>query len=394
MFKPVCLADFEEHFLKSLDRNARDYFSSGANQELTLKDNVEAFNRYRLRPRMLRDVSNVNMKTTIMGNEIDFPIGIAPTGVQKMAHPEGEVATARAASSMNTCMILSTWSTTSIEEVAQANGSGLRWFQLYVFKDKSVTVDLVQRAEMAGYKAIVITVDTSRVGKKLADDRNRFNLLSHLHRVNATTDTLDNTQSSQEAQESFVYKSTRTMLDPKLTWDTITWMKSFTKLPVIVKGILTGEDAKLAVQHGVDGIIVSNHGGRQLDGVLAAIDVLGEVVEAVEGRVEVYLDGGVRQGTDVLKALALGAKAVFIGRPVLWGLAYQGQTGVEEVLRIIKEEFKLAMALSGVYILLTIAKSTSAPQVLHTCDTYIRCAKVTDIQLSLLAFEKRYSSKL
>ncbi|XP_065907412.1 2-Hydroxyacid oxidase 1-like isoform X2 [Dysidea avara] len=348
MLKPVCLADFEEHFLKSLDRNARDYFSSGANQEITVKDNVEAFNRYRLRPRMLRDVSNVNMKTTIMGNEIDFPIGIAPTAVQKMAHPEGEVATARAASSMNTCMILSTWSTTSIEEVAQANGSGLRWFQLYVFKDKSVTMDLIKQAERSGYKAIVITVDTPRVGKKLVDDRNRFYLPSHLHRVNATTDTSDNTQSSQEAQESLVHKSTQTMLDPKLTWDTITWVKSFTKLPVIVKGILTGEDAKLAVQHGVDGIIVSNHGGRQLDGVLATIDVLGEVVEAVEGRVEVYVDGGVRQGTDVLKALALGAKAVFIGRPVLWGLAYQGQTGVEEVLRIIKEEFKLAMALSGI----------------------------------------------
>ena len=172
---------------------------------------------------------------------------------------------------MNTCMILSTWSTTSIEEVAQANGSGLRWFQLYVFKDKSVTMDLIKQAERSGYKAIVITVDTPRVGKKLVDDRNRFYLPSHLHRVNATTDTSDNTQSSQEAQESLVHKSTQTMLDPKLTWDTITWVKSFTKLPVIVKGILTGEDAKLAVQHGVDGIIVSNHGGRQLDGVLATV---------------------------------------------------------------------------------------------------------------------------
>ncbi|XP_065907621.1 2-Hydroxyacid oxidase 1-like [Dysidea avara] len=372
MSKPVCLEDFEVHCSQTLDRNICDNFSSGANQEQTLKDNKEAFKRYRLRPRMLRDVSNVNMKTTIMGNEIDFPIGIAPTAVQKMAHPEGEVATARASSSMNTCMILSTWTSTSIEEVAQANGSGLRWFQLYIFKDKQFNMDLIRRVEQAGYKALVVTVDSQRVGKRLADDRNRFNVPSHLKLANVSTDTLQSVQSSvltQQQPESGLHKSTQVLTEKKLTWDTITWVKSFTKLPVIVKGVLTGEDAKLAVQHGVDGIIVSNHGGRQLDGVLATIDALGEVVEAVEGRVEVYLDGGVRQGTDVLKALALGAKAVFIGRPVLWGLAYQGQTGVEEVLNIIKEEFKLAMALSG-------------------------CAQVSDIQRSLLTRETNYYCKL
>ncbi|XP_065907551.1 2-Hydroxyacid oxidase 1-like isoform X2 [Dysidea avara] len=370
--KPVCLADFEVHFLQSLDRIARDYFTSGANQEQTARDNVEAFKRYRLRPRMLKDVSNVNMKTTIMGNEIDFPIGIAPTAVQKMAHPEGEVATARAASSMNTCMIASTWGTTSIEEVAQANGSGLRWFQLYVFRNKQITMNLIQRAEQAGYKALVVTVDQPVVGKRLTDDRNKYSIPSHLKLVNVNTDGLrsvHNPLDTQQSTESVVHQYTHSLMDSKLTWDTITWVKSFTKLPVIVKGVLTGEDAKLAVQLGVDGIIVSNHGGRQLDGVLATIDVLGEVVEAVEGRVEIYVDGGVRQGTDVLKALALGAKAVFIGRPVLWGLAYQGQTGVEEVLRIVKEEFKLAMALSG-------------------------CAKLSDIQPSLLAYDRKYYCKL
>ncbi|XP_065907354.1 2-Hydroxyacid oxidase 1-like [Dysidea avara] len=369
MSKPVCLADFETHFLKSLDRNARDYFSSGANQEQTLRDNVEAFSRYRLRPRMLRDVSNVNMKTTIMGNEIDFPIGIAPTAMQRMAHPEGEVATARAASSMMTCMTLSSWATSCIEEVAQASGSGLRWFQLYIYRDKAVTMDLIRRAEHAGYKALMVTVDTPILGRRLADSRNKFNLPGHLKLANFSTQSVQSSVDTQQQSESGLYKYTQALINNKLTWDTITWVKSFTKLPVIVKGILTGEDAKLAVQHGVDGILVSNHGARQLDGVFATIDALGEVVEAVEGRVEVYLDGGVRQGTDVLKALALGAKAVFIGRPVLWGLAYQGQTGVEEVLKIIKEEFKLAMALSG-------------------------CAKITDIQRSLLTYEKRYSSKL
>ncbi|XP_065913038.1 2-Hydroxyacid oxidase 1-like [Dysidea avara] len=350
MSKPVCLADFEVHFLQSLDRIARDYFTSGANQEQTARDNVEAFKRYRLRPRMLRDVSNVNMKTTIMGNEIDFPIGIAPTAIQKMAHPEGGVATAR----------------------GNCNHKGLRWFQLYVFRNKQTTMNLIQRVEQAGYKALVVTVDQPVVGKRLADDRNKYSIPSHLKLVNVNTDGLrsvHNPLDTQQSTESVVHQYTHTLMDSKLTWDTITWVKSFTKLPVIAKGILTGEDAKLAVQHGVDGIIVSNHGGRQLDGVLATSDVLGEIVEAVEGRVEVYLDGGVRQGTDVLKALALGAKAVFIGRPVLWGLAYQGQTGVEEVLRMVKEEFKLAMALSG-------------------------CAKLSDIQPSLLAYDRKYYCKL
>ena len=238
---------------------------------------------------MLRDVSNVNMKTTIMGNEIDFPIGIAPTGLQKMAHPEGEVATAKgtmmlhgvfystgymevyslytihtAAVTMKTCLVLSCWITSSIEEVSQANGSGLRWFQLYVFKDKSMTMDLVQRAEMAGYKALVITVDAPVTGKRLANLRNGYELPNHLKIANFGTHSV-----SMEPQQQ--YKYTQSLIDPKLTWDTITWVKSFTKLPVIVKGVLTGEDAKLAVHHGVDGIIVSNHGGRQLDGVLATV---------------------------------------------------------------------------------------------------------------------------
>ena len=243
---------------------------------------------------MLRNVSNVNMKTTIMGNEIDFPIGIAPSGLHKLAHPEGEIATARgnmltyfvdkcitsstisyhytiAALSTKTCMVLSTWASTSIEEVAQANGSGLRWFQLYVFKDKSMTMDLIERAERAGYKAIVITVDRPYGGKRMASYRNKFILPSHLKFANPNITAAQTTTESQQQPGTGLYSYLQTQVENKLTWDTITWVKSFTKLPVIVKGILTGEDAKLAVQHGVDGIIVSNHGGRQLDGVLATV---------------------------------------------------------------------------------------------------------------------------
>ena len=273
--------------------------------------------------------------------------------------------------------MLSSWSTTSLEEVAEASGGGLNWFQLYVYRDRDLTESLVLRAERAGYKALVVTVDAPVVGKRLADARNQFSLPPHLHLANFSSDSPQSSLTSDRTVEgSYLEKYTRDLLDPSLTWEGIDWIRGLTRLPVLVKGILTAEDAVEAVRRGVRGIVVSNHGGRQLDGVLASvsrpplslslslslflslspyllpflslkIDALGEVVRAVEGHVEVYMDGGVRQGTDVLKALALGARAVFIGRPVLWGLAHSGEEGVERVLEILREEFRTAMMLSG-----------------------------------------------
>jgi (S)-2-hydroxy-acid oxidase len=346
--QPVCVDDIREIASLKFDRNAHGYFFSGAEDEQSLRDNVAAFKRYRLRPRFLRNVSHVSTRTSVLGEEISFPVCVAPTGLQCMAHPDGERATARACTNLKTCMVLSSGSTTSIEDVGTASGGGLRWFQLYILKNRDLTLELIKRAELSGYKALVVTIDAPVVGKRYADVRNKFFLPPHLVQVNYSykgvlTDPTAVHKGSDSPQHSF----TCDLFDSTITWKDIDWVKSVSSLPVVLKGILSSEDALLAVNHGLNGIIVSNHGGRQLDGVPATIEVLKEIVDAVSNRCEVYLDGGVRRGTDVLKALALGARAVFIGRPVIWGLAYNGQEGVEKVLQILKDEFKLAMMLSG-----------------------------------------------
>ncbi|KAG7504949.1 hypothetical protein JOB18_019965 [Solea senegalensis] len=251
---------------------------------------------------------------------------------------------------VGTGMMLSSWATSTIEEVMSAMtssaGGAVLWLQLYIYKDRELTLSLVRRAEEAGYKAIFVTVDTPYLGRRLDDMRNRFKLPSHLSMSNFTSASLAFSEGNY-GDDSGLAVYVAKAIDPTLCWDDITWLKKHTHLPVIVKGILNGEDAVQAVNRGVSGILVSNHGARQLDGVPATLDVLEEVVKSVDGRCEVYMDGGVRRGTDVLKALALGAKAVFIGRPVLWGLSCQGEQGVTKVLELVKEELRLAMALSG-----------------------------------------------
>lgn len=342
----VCLRDFEKYAQKHLNANARDYYFSGANDEVTLKENVEAFRRLKLRPRCLRDVSKRDLSVTILGNKITFPVGISPSAMQRMAHPNGEVATAKAAAFVGTVMTLSTIATSSIEEVATGSPNALRWFQLYIYKDRNITAQLVKRAERNGYKAIVLTVDTPMFGLRLADARNKFTLPSNLRMANFDENDVKSSGVKGET-ESGLNEYASSLFDPSLTWEDVKWLKSLTSLPVIVKGIMTKEDAVLALRHQVSAIVVSNHGGRQLDGVPATIEVLPEIVKAVNGECEVYLDGGVRTGTDVLKALALGARAVFIGRPVLWGLCNSGESGVIRILEILKKEFDLALALSG-----------------------------------------------
>ncbi|KAK1200150.1 HAOX2 oxidase, partial [Pygoscelis papua] len=328
----VCLSDFEAYAKKYLPKIAWDFFAAGADDCSTRDENILAYKRIRFRPRMLRDVSVMDIRTKLLGTEISFPVGIAPTGFHQLAWPDGEKSTARAAKAMNTCYIASTYSTCTLEDISAAAPGGLRWFQLYIHRNRVVSQQLVQRAEALGFQGLVLTADLPYTGKRRDDVRNGFRLPPHM--------TLKNLEGAFEVCKM-------SLLDPSVTWNDIYWLRSLTHLPIVIKGILTKEDAELAVRHGVQGIIVSNHGGRQLDGGPATIDALVEVVEAVQGRVEVYLDGGIRKGSDVLKALALGAKCVFIGRPALWGLAYKGEEGLQDVLRILQDEFRLSMALAG-----------------------------------------------
>uniref|UniRef100_W5L6P3 (S)-2-hydroxy-acid oxidase n=1 Tax=Astyanax mexicanus TaxID=7994 RepID=W5L6P3_ASTMX len=345
--RPVCVRDFEHHAKRLLPKAVFDYYFSGADEQESLADNVSAFSRWRLFPRVLRDVSRLDMSTTVLGQKLSMPVCVAATAMQRMAHPDGETATARACSSAGTGMMLSSWATSTIEEVAEAAPGGLRWMQLYIYKDRALTHSLVRRAEEAGYKGIFVTVDTPYLGKRRDDVRNRFKLPSHLRMTNFDSPDLAFSSKEGYGEDSGLAVYVAQAIDPSLKWEDVAWLKRITSLPVVVKGVLRAEDAKEALKYGVDGILVSNHGARQLDCVPATIDALPEIVEAVEGRVEVYLDGGVRRGTDVLKALALGAKAVFVGRPVLWGLAYEGEKGVSEVLQMLREELQLALALAG-----------------------------------------------
>ncbi|NXS61240.1 HAOX2 oxidase, partial [Brachypteracias leptosomus] len=328
----VCLSDFEAYAKKYLPKIAWDFFAAGADDCSTRDENILAYKRIRFQPCMMRDVSVMDIRTKLLGTEISFPVGIAPTGFHQLAWPDGEKSTARAAKVMKTCYIASTYSTCTLEEISAAAPGGLQWFQLYIHRNREVSKQLVQRAEASGFQALVLTADLPYTGKRRDDVHNGFHLPPHLK--------LKNLEGAFE-----VCKMNH--LDPSVTWNDIYWLQSLTNLPIIIKGILTKEDAELAVRHGVQGIIVSNHGGRQLDGGPATIDALVEVVEAVQGKVEVYLDGGIRKGSDILKALALGAKCVFIGRPALWGLAYKGEEGLQDVLRILQDEFRLSMALAG-----------------------------------------------
>ncbi|KAM6965802.1 2-Hydroxyacid oxidase 1 isoform 1-T1 [Tautogolabrus adspersus] len=357
----VCVSDFEKEARKILPKAVYDYYHSGADEQHTLADNEAAFNRWHLIPRVLRDVSTVDLSVSVLGQKLSMPICVAATAMQKMAHPEGEIATARACQTLGTGMMLSSWATSTIEEVMSAvidskDGGCVLWLQLYIYKDRELTLSLVRRAEAAGYKAIFVTVDTPYLGRRWDDMRNRFKLPIHLSMSNFSTESLafsEGNYGNDSGLAVYVAKS----IDPTLCWNDITWLKKQTHLPLIVKGVLNGEDAVQALKYGVDGILVSNHGARQLDGVPATLDVLEEVVTAVQGRCDVYLDGGVRRGTDVLKAIALGAKAVFIGRPVLWGLACQGEQGVTDLLEVLQEELRLAMALSGCRSLSEVSRS-------------------------------------
>ncbi|KAK8336016.1 hypothetical protein V6Z11_A09G093800 [Gossypium hirsutum] len=337
------VSEYEVIAKEKLPKMVYDYYASGAEDQWTLKENRNAFSRILFRPRILIDVSKINMMTTILGFRISMPIMVAPTAMQKMAHPEGECATARAASDAGTIMTLSTYANSSVEEVASTR-SGIRFFQLYVHKDRNLVAQLVRRAERAGFKAIALTADTPRLGRREADIKNRFNLPPYLTLKNfegLDLGKIDKTDDSGLASYA------ANQIDQSLSWKDVKWLQTITSLPILVKGVLTAEDTKLAIEAGAAGIIVSNHGARQLDYVPATIMALEEVVKAAQGKVPVFLDGGVRRGTDVFKALALGASGVFIGRPVVFALAVDGEAGVRKVLQMLHDELELTMALSG-----------------------------------------------
>jgi 4-hydroxymandelate oxidase len=337
------IADYEAIAREKMERSAYDYYAGAAGDERTLAENRRAFDDVVLRPRVLVDVSGIDTKTTVLGQSIALPVMLAPTAFNRLAHPDGELAAARAAAASGTIMIGSTLSTCALEDVAAAS-DGPKWFQLYVYKDRALTQDLIARAESSGYDAIVLTVDTPMLGRRERDVRNRFTLPQGISMKNFEKAMNDATRWGVHSSFSAYVHD---LFDTTLTWSAVEWLRTQTRLPVLVKGIMTHEDARIATQSGVDGVVVSNHGGRQLDGVNATIAALPEVAEAVDGRIEVLMDGGIRRGTDVLKAVALGARAVLIGRAYLWGLAADGEAGVRGVLGILRNELELAMALAG-----------------------------------------------
>jgi 4-hydroxymandelate oxidase len=342
--EPVNLQDVERLALARLPRDVADYFAGGAEDEVSLRANRTAFEEIALRPRYLVDVSRIDPRTTVLGTEIACPVIIAPTGFQQLAHPDGERAMARAAAAAGTIMTLSTFSTVSLEAVQEA-APGPKWFQLYVHKDRGLTRNLVERAAAAGYRALVLTVDVPLIGRRERDLRNGFALPTTMRVANF--DLTESEASHSPGVESGFANFVRGLREPSFSWQDVDWLATLSPLPIVLKGVLRGDDARRSLDHGVKGIIVSNHGGRQLDGAIAGIRALPEVVAAVAGQAEVLVDGGVRRGTDVLKALALGAKAVLIGRPVVWGLSWDGASGIETVLKLLYDEFESVMGLAG-----------------------------------------------
>jgi (S)-2-hydroxy-acid oxidase len=374
----LTIAELEAIAHDKMDKQTRDYYNEGADSGSTLRENLSAYNKYRIRPRVLRDVSAIDPSVSIFGHKNRVPFGVAPTAMQCLAHSDGEIGTANACREMNIAMGLSSFATKTLEEVAEASQDNPNVLQLYLFEDRDHSIKLIERAKKAGFKAVFLTVDTPFLGRRNLELRNQFKLPPHFKVANFAQDqepalqdeAVDGEANTPKREPAAPSKSQAGRVEngkwvkpsgpvtfhshaanPTLNWEKdIAWLKEVCKpeMEVWVKGIAAGEDALLAVHHGVDGIVVSNHGGRQLNGALATLDALPEVVEAVQGKIPVHVDGGVRHGTDVFKALALGADFVWVGRPVLWGLAYKGEEGVKLMLRILSDEFRLCMGLAGV----------------------------------------------
>jgi isopentenyl diphosphate isomerase/L-lactate dehydrogenase-like FMN-dependent dehydrogenase len=336
---PINVADFERIAAEKLDAGVLGYFAGGAGDELTLHENVAAWSRWRLRPRALVDVSEVTTEAEVLGGPVSMPVLVAPVAYQRLVDPEGEVGMARAAAAAGTVLCLSTLATTLPSELAAAVPAGRRWFQLYCFRDEAVTRALMDEAIASGFEAIVVTVDAPRGGNRERDRRTGFKIPAGLG--------VPSVAAAMGVERAVTIEETFALMNPALGWSDLGELASASSLPVLVKGLLTAEDAELAVAHGAAGVVVSNHGGRQLDRALASGDALPEVVDAVAGRATVLVDGGIRRGVDIAVALALGADAVLVGRPPLWGLAAAGAQGAGRVLDHLREELALTLALCG-----------------------------------------------
>ena len=333
----VNVADFEQAAAAVLEAGPLGYFAGGAGDERTLRRNVAAFADRELLPRVLVDVSDVDPAVELFGARLSMPLLVAPVAFQRLAHPDGEEGMARAAGAAGTAICLSTIATATPASVAAAAPDTTRWFQLYCFKDRAVTEALLAEAVESGYQAIALTVDAPYVGRRERDLRSGFE-------VDVTAPAV---QAAIGSDRPVSVREVFGLIDPKLDWDSLAALCAGCELPILLKGLMVPADAELAIEAGAGGIVVSNHGGRQLDGVPATVDALPEVAETVAGRVPVLMDGGVRRGTDVLVALALGADAVQVGRPALWGLAVDGERGAATVLNLLRDEIRLALALLG-----------------------------------------------
>src|SRR6202023_731046 len=340
---PLKLDDFEAAARALLPRGIYDYIAGGSEDEAAIKGNRDAFARYRFRFKILGSVDRPDLSSEVLGQRFQIPVHLAPTAIQRMAHPDGEAAAYRAATESGVAYCLSTLSSLSIEDVAAAAG-GARWFQLYMHPERAVSASFVERAVDAGYAAILLTVDLPKAGRRERDIRNAFSLPEGVRYANLSGRTGTERADGPDPFAQDVNAQT----NPSLSWNDLEWLVAKTSLPVIVKGVVRADDARHAVELGARGLVVSNHGGRQLDYSIASLDALPEVVEAVGGRVPVLLDGGVRRGTDVLKALCLGASGVLVGRPSLWALAVGGADGVRGMLELLREEIALSMSLLGV----------------------------------------------
>ncbi|HWX45632.1 MAG TPA: lactate 2-monooxygenase [Solirubrobacteraceae bacterium] len=349
--RPLDWRALERDAYHLLAEGPRGYIAGGAGLGETMRANREAFDHWRLQPRMLRDVSQRSLARTLLGTQLPAPVLLAPIGVQTLAHPEGELAMARAAAEVGVPFVASTAAAHTIEQIAQDAGELPRWYQLYWPRDRELARSFVERAERAGYGAIVLTLDTWMLGWRPADLTNGFlPFLWGEGNCNYLADPVFRAAlpaPPEENMQAAIGHWAWQFANPAITWEDLTFLRECTELPIVLKGILHADDARLAVEHGVQGVLVSNHGGRQVDGAIGALDALPAVVAAVEGRCEVLFDSGIRSGSDALKALALGARAVLLGRPYIWGLALGGAQGVVEVLRSFLADLDLAMALSG-----------------------------------------------
>ncbi|MBI2790873.1 MAG: alpha-hydroxy-acid oxidizing protein [Gammaproteobacteria bacterium] len=337
MKNPVAVADYRLLAKRKLSKNTFDFIDAGACDEITKRNNKEAFDNISLRPLCLRDVSSIDPSVSLLGTKISSPILIAPTAFHQLVDKQGEVASAKAAQSCGIPMVVSSMSNISLEDIATNSMNNNLWLQIYILKNRDLTEALIRRAEKAGYKAIVVSVGTPVTGKRDRDVRNQFTLPPGL-----STGNFNSTVNSE-----VIYHFTAHEFDPSLTWQDIEWVKSITILPIFLKGILNPMDAENACHLNISGIVVSNHGGRQLDTSEATITVLPDIVKRVAGRTMVLMDGGITRGTDIFKSIALGADAILIGRPVLWALALHGEKGVEAMLNILKDEFEITMKLTG-----------------------------------------------